>query len=442
MIADTSSTLWLGKHPTEWRKTRIKRVAEFSPSFSGGKPESHEHCTVVPMEAVTEYGALAAETQETYDDITKGLTLFENGDVLFAKITPCMENGKGAYVESLPTRCAFGSTEFHVMRPSHEVDGKFLYFVLFNPVFRSWAERNMQGAAGQKRVPTRFLKYTGLPLPPFPEQKRIAAYLDASCAAIDRAVETKQKQLETLDALRKSIIQRAVTQGLNPKVKMKDSGIHWVPRAPSHWKVTRIKRDVNLVRGQFTPRPRSDPRFYGGPYPFIQTGSISATEKYITEYKQTLNEEGLRVSRMFPSGTIVMTITGAKIGEVAMTTFDACFPDSVVGFIPNHHVNNEFLFYLLVAMRPALLQSIVVTTQPNINYVQIGSHFIALPEITEQKEIVEMLEASLEKLRGLRESLGAQISTLTAYRKSLIHECVTGKRRISDADVAKVEAHV
>jgi type I restriction enzyme S subunit len=161
-------------------------------------------------------------------------------------------------------------------------------------------------------------------------------------------VETKRKQLETLDALRKSIIQKAVTQGLNPKVKMKDSGIHWVPQIPAHWKATRIKQDVRLVRGQFTPRPRSDPRFYGGPYPFIQTGSISATDKYITEFKQTLNEEGLLVSRMFPSGTIVMTITGAKIGEVAMTTFDACFPDSVVGFIPNHRVDNEFLFYLFL----------------------------------------------------------------------------------------------
>lgn len=281
-----------------------------------------------------------------------------------------------------------------------------------------------------------------LPLPPLAEQKRIAAYLDASCAAIDRAVESKRKQLETLDALRKSIIQKAVTQGLNPKVEMKDSGIHWVPRIPSHWKATRIKQEVRLVRGQFTPRPRSDPRFYGGPYPFIQTGSISATDKYITEFKQTLNEEGLLVSRMFHSGTIVMTITGAKIGEVAMTTFDACFPDSVVGFIPNHRVDNEFLFYLLVAMKPALLQSIVVTTQPNINYVQLGSHSIPFPEITEQKQIVENLEASLQQMKGLRDNLDAQITTLTAYRKTLIHECVTGKRRISETDVAKVEAHV
>jgi type I restriction enzyme S subunit len=367
--------------------------------------------------------------------VESAVTRFSKGDVLFGKLRPYLEK----YCQ--PDFDGYCTGEILAFFP-RRIYGRYLFCHMGS----DWLIQRCNALAYGAKMPRvnwpTQLALFDVPLPPLPEQQRIAAYLDASCAAIDEAVETKQKQLETLDALRKSIIQRAVTQGLNPKVKMKDSGIHWVPRVPSHWKVTRIKREVNLVRGQFTPRPRSDPRFYGGPYPFIQTGSISATEKYITDYRQTLNEEGLRVSRMFPSGTIVMTITGAKIGEVAMTTFDACFPDSVVGFIPNHHVDNEFLFYLLVAMKPALLQSIIVTTQPNINYVQIGSHFIALPETTEQKEIVEMLEVSLEKLRGLRESLGAQITTLIAYRKSLIHECVTGKRRISNADVAKVEAHV
>jgi type I restriction enzyme S subunit len=279
-------------------------------------------------------------------------------------------------------------------------------------------------------------------LPAATEQKRIAAYLDASCAAIDRAVESKQQQLDTLDALRKSIIQRAVTQGLNPEVEMKDSGVAWVPKVPRHWKVARLKRHAQLIRGQFSARPRSDPRFYGGPYPFIQTGSISATDKYITEFTQTLNEDGLEVSRMFAAGTVVMTITGAKIGEVAVTTFDACFPDSIVGFIPDHTLDNDFLFYLLVAIKPSILEVIVVTTQPNINYVQLGGNCVPLPLLDEQKAIVRDLESRLKGLKDLRGCLHSQIETLTAYRKSLIHECVTGLRRINDADVTHVQAHV
>ena len=111
----------------------------------------------------------------------------------------------------------------------------------------------------------------------------------------------------------------------------------------------------------------------------IQTGSISAADKFITEFTQTLNEDGLRISKLFPADTVVMTITGAKIAEVAVTTFEACFPDSMVGFVPDHRLNRDYLYYLLVAMKPALLRAMVVTTQPNINYVQIGGDYVPLP---------------------------------------------------------------
>jgi len=103
------------------------------------------------MELLSEYGTIDVSNQQLFEDISSGLTLFEPGDVLFAKITPCMENGKGAFVHSLPTRYAFGSTEFHVLRPSHSVHGKFLYYATFNPVYRAYAAENMTGAAGQKR---------------------------------------------------------------------------------------------------------------------------------------------------------------------------------------------------------------------------------------------------------------------------------------------------
>lgn len=140
---------------------------------------------------------------------------------------------------------------------------------------------------------------------------------------------------------------------------------------------------------------------------------------------------------MFPSGTIVITITGAKIAEVVITTFDACFPDSIGGFIPRHSLVKDYLFYLLIAMKPALLSAMVVTTQPNINYVQLGGNYIPLPPVSEQQAIVEHLEAELRYIRQLRGVLEQQIETLLAYRKSLIHECVTGQRRGTEAEVPR-----
>ena len=317
------------------------------------------------------------------------------------------------------------------------VEGAFLGWLHTSKSFRAQYEAKAVGV-------TRFglsqyaFRAARVPLPPLPEQQRIAAYLDASCAAIDAAVDAKRRQLETLGCLRETVIQTVVCKGLNAKVSMAGSGIDWIPSLPEHWQKVKLKRHVEMLRGQFTHRPRSDPAFYDGPYPFIQTGSISAVEKFITEYSQTLNELGLSVSKMFPSGTIVMTITGAKIAEVAVTTFDACFPDSIVGFVPDHSLNKDYLFYVLVAMKPALLGSMIVTTQPNLNYVQIGGNYIPLPPLAEQEAIASHIESEMNRIRTLRVSLETQIATLTAYRKSLIHECVTGQRRITEADVKQL----
>ena len=438
MTANQPVDLWLDKMPSDWQRSRIRNVAALSPNYSQTRPAMDELCTVVPMELLSNDGAIDLSIQQPLDEISTGLPLFETSDVLFAKITPCMENGKGAYVGQLPTRYAFGSTEFHVLRPGNKVDGKFLYYATFNPVYRAYAAENMVGAAGQKRVSSRFLKDTRLFLPPPPEQQRIAAFLDASCESIDAAVAAKRRQLETLDALRSSIISRAVTHGLNAKAALKPSGLDWVPEVPAHWQVRQIKRLCSLVRGQFTHRPRNDPALYDGPYPFIQTGDITAAGKYIRTHSQTLNELGLSVSKQFPRGTLVMSIA-ANIGDVAILDFEACFPDSMIGMIPSHKTNLDFLYYLMRSMRGIMLRSAVQSTQLNLNYVRIGTNFAPAPPLKEQVAIAEYLDAKEHESHLISGTIQTQITTLTAYRKSLIHECVTGQRRISEADVRAVQ---
>lgn len=219
-----SNEPWLGKVPSDWDKTRIRNVAKLSPGYSGKPPANDELCTVVPMELLSDNGVFDVSNQLLFEDVQPGLTLFEKGDVLFAKITPCMENGKGAFVSHLPTRYGFGSTEFHVLRPHRAVNGKFLYYATFNPVYRAYAAENMTGAAGQKRVSSRFLKDTRLFLPPLPEQELIVAFLDASCAIIDRVASLNKRtddafrpkgilnrQIFTLEQYRKSLIHECIT---------------------------------------------------------------------------------------------------------------------------------------------------------------------------------------------------------------------------------------
>jgi len=279
---------------------------------------------------------------------------------------------------------------------------------------------------------------TKVAFPNKPEQQRIAAYLDASCAAIDAAVSAKRRQIDTLDALALSVIHQAVTCGINEAVKMRQSGMDWLPEVPAHWQVQQIKRTCEIVRGKFTHRPRNDPAFYGGEYPFVQTGDITAVRKHIRTYSQTLNNLGLSVSKMFPRGTLVMSIA-ANIGDVAILDFEACFPDSMVGLIPGYKTDLNFLYYMMRAMKGIMLRSAVISTQLNLNNVRIGTNFAAFPPLKEQKMIGEYLDAKEEEALAVKETLDNQITTLTAYRKSLIHECVTGQRRITEADVTRAE---
>jgi type I restriction enzyme, S subunit len=295
-------------------------------------------------------------------------------------------------------------------------------------------------AAAQPGLAVEKVKRLHIPVPTLTEQNVIAAYLDNACKAIDGAIDAKRKQLDTLADLRKSMIHKAVTRGLDDSVALKDSSVDWLGKIPAHWRVAQLKRDCELLRGRFTHRPRNDPALYNGDYPFIQTGDIVSADKHIRSFTQSLNEQGLSVSRMAPSGTLVMTIA-ANIGDVAILDFAACFPDSIVGFVPNHRVHLDFLYYLLGAMKPILLRSAVLTTQLNINYVRIGTNFAAFPPKPEQQKIAAHLDRACSDIAALNTCLIDQIETLHAYRKSLIHECVTGKRRITDADIQKVKQH-
>lgn len=343
-------------------------------------------------------------------------------------------------------RCTFvpegfgeGNVNQHVciIRPTSRVHHRFLTYCLCAPwgqdqIFSSFTGASRQGLG------LRDLGEIQVPVPPLSEQERIAAYLDASCAAIDAAMAAKRQQIDMLDRLIHSTIQQVVTRGINSRVKVMTTEIDWLPEVPAHWTIQQIKRRCDLLRGKFSHRPRNDPALYDGEYPFVQTGDITAAEKYIRRYTQTLNERGFSVSKKFPKGALVMSIA-ANVGDVAILDFDACFPDSMVGLVPDRHTNLDFLYYLMRAMKGILLHSASITTQMNLNYVRIGTNFAAFPPRREQEEIAAFLDGKMAEVGAIKTMLHRQIGTLTSYRKSLIHECVTGQRRVTDVDMVRMQ---
>ena len=434
---------WLDRVPAEWTRSRIRNVAELSPPFSGNAPAHDEPCTVVPMELLSEQGQINSSNVQPFEDVTPGLTLFENGDVLFAKITPCMENGKGALVENLPTRYAFGSTEFHVLRASHAAVAKFLYYYTFNPVFRVYAAENMSGAAGQKRVSSRFFKNTRLFLPPLPEQQRIAAYLDASCAGIDTAVAAKRRQLETLDVLRKSIIQRAVTRGISARVALESTGNAWMEQIPRGWKLVCLKR-IAEIQGGLTLGKQ-----YEGPLierPYLRVGNVQDGHLDLADVSVIELPAGVAAGVELRPDDVLMTEGGDldKLGRGHLWRGEipGCLHQNHIFAVRCflHKLKPMFLAYVTAAKYGRDYFEATGKKTTNLactNANKVGEFPIPLPPVTEQEAICAHLDEKLGEVKRIVAGIESQIATLTAYRKSLIHECVTGQRRVTDEDLRR-----
>ncbi|MFA5509084.1 MAG: restriction endonuclease subunit S, partial [Vulcanimicrobiota bacterium] len=381
MLASQGSSTGDGSSGVGWERIRLKYLAEVNP----GKAKVNDGClaTFAPMEALAEWGGLDLSSTRPASEVSQGYTSFRDGDVLFAKITPCFENGKCALATGLENGVGYGTTELHVLRRREDIENRWLFYVILGHEFRGFGEGSMYGAGGQKRVPPEFVENYKALVPPLPTQKAIANFLDRKTASIDALIEKKEKLLELLAEKRTALINQAVTKGLDPNVPMKDSGIPWIEEIPEHWETLKVKRLTRILRGKFSHRPRNDPRFYGGSYPFLQTGEVARAKRTVEGYSQTLNEKGFSVSKEFPAGTLLMVITGAKTGHTAILGFDACFPDSVVGFVPEQSVDRDYLYEVFQAMQSELLRVAIVSTQENLNVERIGDLYMPCPPLIE-----------------------------------------------------------
>lgn len=195
------------------RVVRLGQVANINPSTKA-KGSAEDLVSFLAMADISEEGRVTSVQQRPLADVQKGYTVFQAGDVLLAKITPCFENGKAALVEPLPTQVGFGSTEFHVLRPTEEIDPKFLFHLVWNPNFRRLGASRMTGSAGQKRVPVAFLADYEFSLPSLQEQQRIATILDKADSLRRRRQEAIQLADEFLRAAYLNLAERH--QGRTP----------------------------------------------------------------------------------------------------------------------------------------------------------------------------------------------------------------------------------
>ena len=432
-----SNVQWLGEVPTHWQLPRLGALLQ-----ERGEVNTNRHTnkvlSVLRDRGVIPYSEKGNIGNKMSEDITR-YKVVRPDDIIVNSMNVIIGSvGLSAYTGCL-------SPVYYVLtRRSEYDDPRYLNAYFQTKPFQKSLVRIGYGIlAHRMRIPMELLKCEPFPRPSTEEQTAIAHFLDYAGKRIRRYIHAKQNLIVLLEEQKQAIIHQAVTGQIDvrtdqPYPTYKPSGVEWLGDVPTHWKVRRIKHVAQVLRGKFTHRPRNDPTLYDGPYPFIQTGDVARAEKEITCYRQTLNEQGLAVSRMFPAGTLVMAIA-ANIGDVAVLGFDACFPDSVVGFVPCNDIERDFLYYIFRVMRTELLRETPVNTQGNLNEDRISSRVIAVAPTNEQKLIVQQIQADTFGLNTAINRANREINLLYEYRSRLMADVVTGKLDVRDAAAALPE---
>lgn len=303
--------------------------------------------------------------------------------------------------------------------PRAGIDQRYLGYFLAQVDYDGLRDRQIKGNTLNREKIDRIQ----ILLPPIAEQSSIADILDL----VRRSISLQERTLSTTQALKRATMQLLFTRGLRGETQ-KETEIGPVPES---WEVSTLGEIARLERGRFMHRPRNEPRFYGGATPFVQTGDVVRSGGRIHEFVQTLNEDGVAISRVFPAGTILITIA-ANIGFTGILQFDSACPDSLVAITPNQSINVEFLEYFLQTQRETMDKLAPKGTQKNINIQFLASWTIVVPHEEEQCEIVAILEAINRKIDlHLR-----KCAVLEELFKALLHKLMTAEIRVAELDLA------
>ncbi|MFI5138030.1 MAG: restriction endonuclease subunit S [Sphingobacteriales bacterium] len=343
-------------------------------------------------------------TQKRADTFIKGVA--KNNDLLFAHNATV---GPVAILKTSLDYVILSTTLTYYRCNSEFLLPEYLRLYMISDFFVHQYELVMKQATRNQVPITKQRTFFHL-LPPLPEQQRIVAILDEAFDAIARAKANAEQNLKNARELFESYLQGV----------FENKGEGWEEK-------TLEQISKTFGRGKSKHRPRNDEKLYGGEYPFIQTGDIRNCDHYITAYTQTYNEAGLAQSKLWPSGSICITIA-ANIAETGVLTFDACFPDSVIGLVVNEKLaDRDFVEYLLQSFKAKLQALGKGSAQANINMGTFENESFPFPSVKEQKSIVQKLDALSTETKKLEAIYKQKIADLEELKKSLLQKAFKGE---------------
>jgi len=467
--------------PEGWVWTTLGNIAMVNPSTDVSILPASTLVSFVPMAAVEAgTGRMDSSIVRELDKVKKGYTAFQESDVLFAKITPCMENGKFAVAQLLSSSIGFGSTEFHVLRPEDGINPHLIYYYLSQGAFRQLARVGMTGSAGQLRVPATFLRDASYPLASTNEQSRIVAAIEQQFTRLDSAVASLRSAKARAKQYRASLLKSAVEGELTKEwrtthpvsetgaqllqrilaerhkrweeaemAKMREKGItpkddKWkegykepqkpdvehLPDLPEDWCWATVEQVADIGTGATPLRSRAE-YYEGGTIPWVTSGSVNndfivSAEEFITE--KVLVETNAKI---FPVGSLILAMYGegktrGKISElkVEVATNQAC---AAIVFRPFSFLCQPYVKIFLISNYLAIRAFAVGGVQPNLNLTVVKETAIPLPPLSEQTQIVAEVEAKLSNITQLETTIEADLKRAEHERQSILHEAFAGR---------------
>ena len=367
----------------------------------------------------------------------------------------------------------------HVFRckVAEGIEPKYVFYYLFSGKGQKEILSDFRGAA-QGGITKGFADKVNIPLAPPEQQKCIVAKIEELFSHIDAGIVALNKAKQLLKQYRQSVLKAAVTGELTKEWResnknkfepasqlleriLKERRQKWeeqqlkqfkakskmpkddrwkgkykepvsaiideLPEIPNEWVWATLPQLGELNRGKSKHRPRNDPSLYGGDYPFVQTGDVRAANTWLKEYSKTYSDKGLNQSRLWPKGTMCITIA-ANIADTAILDLDACFPDSVVGFIPlNDSVNVEVIEFFIRTVKNDLEKYAPATAQKNINLAILEAVAIPLLPVDEQVELINSLKYKMSMADRLEEEIDSKLIVSDKNKQSILTDAFSGK---------------
>lgn len=452
--------------PTGWCETTLSDIAGINPTTDKSVLDDDTLVSFVPMPAVeAENGQINVTQLRKFREVKKGYTPFKEGDVLFAKITPCMENGKMAVVPTLHNEVGFGSTEFHVLRPYIGVNSQFLYYFISSKSFRNEAEHKMTGAVGQKRVPTTYVEQASIKLPPSNEQKRIVSKIEELFSELDKGIESLKTARAQLKVYRQSILKHAFEGKLTADWRLKNSDklksdkeLHQsiygivarnnirkyrepqnyksdfssLPRLPKNWTWTELDNLVLESQNGISKRKGT----VGIETVVLRLADISDFTLSQRSLRKILcDNREIASYGLVADDILVVRVNGS---EEIVGKFIHYFPrgeeelfcDHFIRLRPIEQINAEYVcLYARSRHARNFIKEKKVSSagQNTINQSSLLQMPIAMPSFEEQSQVVQEVQHQFSLLDHLAEIIESEINKSIALRQSILKKAFSGQ---------------